>query len=102
MPRTPKNDVKQIVLSQEQYDGLITRLDSLSDGQNAIKLDLAGRKHIDEEVEKHKELLTGNGKPGFVAIRDKVLSWDAKVSAITLLILGDVVVRIVSFAMTKP
>ena len=98
MPRADKN----IVLTQEQYDGLIQRLDDLSKGQAEIKLELASRKDIDETVSKDHELLLGNGKPGFVAIRDKVLGWETKINAITLLVLGDVVIRLVFFAFSIP
>lgn len=98
MPRTQK----QIVLTQDQYDGLIQRLDDLSKGQSEIKLDLASRKHIDETVQKDHDLLQGNGKPGFVAIRDKVLGWETKINAIALLVLGDVVIRLVFFAFSIP
>ena len=39
--------------------------------------------------------LTGNGKPGFMAIRDKVLSWEIKSNAILLLVIGDIIVRLI-------
>ena len=99
MPQTTK---AQIVLTQEQYEDLIRKLDELGKVQNEIKLDLAARKHIDEKVDETAKLIAGNGKPGFVAIRDKVMAWEVKINAIALLVLGDLVMRIVSIAVSFP
>ena len=69
-----------------------------------IKHMLAERKHIDEDFKilktEHHDLMNGNGKPGFKSVRDKVLSWETKINAIILLIIGDVVLR-VFFAVVK-
>lgn len=65
----------------------------------AIKQMLAGRQHFDDKVAAHEDLMNGNGKPGFKQIRDKVLGWETKVNAIVLLIFGDIVIRIIQFAM---
>ncbi len=37
----------------------------------------------------------GNGKPGFLSIRDKVLSWEIKSNALLLLVIGDIIVRLI-------
>ena len=62
---------------------------------SAIKQMLAERKHLDTVVVDMKHELDGNGKPGWKAIRDKVLSWEVKVNAIMLAVVGDVVFRII-------
>lgn len=68
-----------------------------------IKKMLSERKHLDEVILDIKHELEGNGKPGWKAIRDKVLSWEIKVNAIMLAVLGDVVFRIVVVAISyKP
>lgn len=63
-----------------------------------IKNMLAKRQHIDEEFHTLKQdynaQMNGNGKPGLKSIRDKVLSWEGKINAIILLVLGDVVMRV--------
>lgn len=68
-----------------------------------IKRMLSERKHLDEVILDIKHELEGNGKPGWKAIRDKVSSWEIKVNAIMLAVLGDVVFRIVVVAISyKP
>ncbi len=64
----------------------------------SIKQMLAERKHLDEAVQEIKHDLEGNGKPGWKAIRDKVLSWEVKVNAIMLAVIGDVIFRLVIMA----
>ena len=59
---------------------------------------LAERRHYDQAVEKHTELLDGNGRPGFKVIRDKVMQWDNKINAVILVIIGDVAVRLIQYA----
>lgn len=76
MPRTQKTTDTQVVLTTSQYDTLVARLDELSKGMNDLKLDLASRQHIDEDVKSHKELLTGNGKWGFAKLRDWAMMRD--------------------------
>jgi len=63
-----------------------------------IKQMLAERKYIDEAVQTIKHDLDGNGKPGWKTIRDKVLSWEVKVNAIMLAVIGDVIFRLVIMA----
>lgn len=60
-----------------------------------IKKMLSERKHLDDVILEVKHELEGNGKPGWKAIRDKVLSWEVKVNAIMLAVVGDVVFRII-------
>ena len=62
---------------------------------------LAERKHYDETVETLKEKVDGNGKPGFVAIRDKVLAWENKINAGIMLVVGDILVRIIQYFLEK-
>lgn len=73
----------------------------LNKAQQDIRLEFTARKHIDDTVEKDHALLEGNGKPGFVAIRDKVLSWDLKINTVTLLFVGQVVVQLIILAVSK-
>ena len=63
-----------------------------------IKDMLARREHLDEEVKTMKKDFEGNGKPGFKALRDKLLSWELKVNTITIAVIGDVVFRIILLA----
>jgi len=63
-----------------------------------IKQMLAERGYLDEELKTIKHDLEGNGKPGWKAIRDKVLSWEVKVNGIMLAVIGDVVFRVVILA----
>lgn len=72
MPRTQKT----VTLTQEQYDDLLDRLDKIGDGQQAIVVKLAERQHIDEKVTKIDSLLEGNGKWGFVKLRDWAMTQD--------------------------
>ena len=67
-----------------------------------IKHMLAERKHLDDEVLNIKHELEGNGKPGFKATRDKVQSWETKVNAIMLVLVGDIIFRVVQLAMIQP
>ena len=79
-PRKTKQELSYEEIKQELSD---------------IKQMLAERKHLDEVVKEMKHDLDGNGKPGFKAVRDKVSSWEIKVNAIILAVVGDVVFRIV-------
>jgi len=72
MPRTQKT----VTLTQEQYDDLLARLDKIGDGQQAMVVKLAERQHIDEKVTKIDSLLEGNGKWGFVKLRDWAMTQD--------------------------
>ncbi len=72
MPRTQKT----VTLTQEQYDDLLSRLDKITDGQQAMVVKLAERQHIDEKVTKIDSLLEGNGKWGFVKLRDWAMGKD--------------------------
>lgn len=56
---------------------MIERLDDLNKVVNEIKLELAGRKHVDEKVVKIDEKLAGNGKWGFDKLRDWAMAFDA-------------------------
>ena len=78
-----------------------TKHDEIMEKLEQIQKELAERRHLDNLVLEHKELLSGNHKPGFQAIRDKVLSWDNKVTAIILVIVGDIAVRVVQLAMIR-
>ena len=71
MPRTNKS-----AITQDQYQTLLDRLDELGRVQNEIKLELASRKHIDEKVNDIDKMLVGNGKWGFVKLRDWAMTQD--------------------------
>ena len=76
--------------------------DEIKQELSSIKQMLAERKHLDEAVQEIKHDLEGNRKPGWKAIRDKVLSWEVKANAIILAIAGDVVFRIVVMVTSNP
>jgi len=61
----------------------------------------AQREHYFTDIDKLKETINGNGKPGFNAIRDKVLSWDTKLTGLSMLVLGDIVLRAVTLIYSK-
>ena len=67
-----------------------------------IKQMLAERRHLDDAVKDIKHELDGNGKPGWKTIRDKVLSWEVKVTALILAVAGDVIFRIIVLATNAP
>ena len=50
-----------------------------------------------ETIQDIKDQLDGNGKPGFKAIRDKVLSWEAKLNALGIAVIIDIVIRVIAF-----
>ena len=60
------------------------------------------RAHIDNMVYENRVLLGGNGKPGFAAIRDKVMNWDGKFTALSLLVIGNIVVSIIVKVYSAP
>ena len=62
---------------------------------DALESTLDKREHIDKIVYENRLLLSGNGKPGFTAIRDKVMNWDGKFTALSLLVLGNIIVQII-------
>lgn len=63
---------------------------------DALESTLDKREHIDKIVYENRLLLSGNGKPGFAAIRDKVMNWDGKFTALSLLVIGNIVVSILA------
>lgn len=63
-----------------------------------IKELLARREHLDVAIQDMKHDFEGNGKPGFRAMRDKFMSWEGKINAIMMLVIGDIVVRLVQYA----
>jgi len=73
------------------------KLDQIMEKVSEIQKELLERKHFDQKTLVHEEMLLGNGKPGFQNIRDKVLSWDAKGTAILILVLGDIILRIIPY-----
>lgn len=95
MPRKP------ITISSEHYQDIVARLDSLQKTASDITTGMAVMETKVGKVEKHDEMLAGNGKPGFLAIRDKVLNWEAKGSAIFFLIVGDVILRVLQITVFK-
>ena len=95
MPRKP------VTLSSEHYQDIVSRLDSLQVSVSSITTGMAVVETKVGKVEKHDEMLAGNGKPGFLAIRDKVINWEAKGNAIFFLIAGDVILRVLQIAVFK-
>ena len=81
-----------------------SRLDRHSEQIKALQQDRKLLADIDkklsdeffENIQDIREMLEGNGKPGFKAIRDKVLSWENKFNALGLAVIIDIIVRVVS------
>jgi hypothetical protein len=92
-PRMP--NVKK-TLSADGYKELNDKLDIIILQQKNIEIKDAQREHYFTDIDKIKETIDGNGKPGFNAIRDRVLSWDAKINSLSLLVLGDIVFRVIT------
>ena len=85
----------------EDYKMLNDKLDIIILQQKNSEIKDAQREHYFTDLEKMKETIEGNGKPGFVAIRDKVLSWDSKLTSLSLLVLGDIVFRVFTLIYSK-
>jgi len=85
-------------LSADEYKELNEKLDIII-LQQEIKD--AQHEHYFTDIDKLKETINGNGKPGFNAIRDRVLSWDAKLNSLFLLVMGDIVFRVITMIYTK-
>ena len=66
---------------------------------NELKSMLIARQHLDDKVMAHEkkldELENGNGKIGFKSVRDKVMAWEKTGSAIALLVVGDIIMRVI-------
>lgn len=84
MPRKSKQ--------QTQYEDIQAKLNEISEM-------LARREHIDTDFQVLKKELEGNGKPGYKQIRDKVIGWETKINSIIVLIFGDIVVRVIQYAL---
>lgn len=84
MPRKSKQQI--------QYEDIQAKLNEISEM-------LARREHIDTDFQVLKKELEGNGKPGYKQIRDKVIGWETKINSIIVLIFGDIVVRVIQYAL---
>lgn len=84
MPRKSKQQI--------QYEDIQAKLNEISEM-------LARREHIDADFQLLKKELEGNGKPGYKQIRDKVIGWETKINSIIVLIFGDIVVRVIQYAL---
>lgn len=84
MPRKSKQQI--------QYEDIQAKLNEISEM-------LARREHIDADFQLLKRELEGNGKPGYKQIRDKVTGWETKINSIMILIFGDIVVRVIQYAL---
>ena len=90
---------KKISIESAHYVEILTRLENLSSRVEEMQRDLLSRKHLDEKIAHHEEMFIGNGKPGWHVIRDKVLSWDSKMNALTLLVAGNIIWQIIERAL---
>ena len=81
----------------KKLDEIAREQKGFADAQRQIQITLAERSYLDE----HVKTIVGNGKPGFVSIRDKVMAWETKGNAITLLIVGDILMRILQLTVFK-
>lgn len=85
----------------EDYKMLSDKLDIIIEQQKNQQVQEAKREHFFADLEKLKEVIEGNGKPGFVAIRDKVIAWDARLTSLSVLVLGDIVFRALTLIYPK-
>lgn len=90
MPRA-----KTITVSTEQYKEILKRLDELSENVESLQRALLERRHLDEIIAKHEEMLMGNGKPGWYVIRDKVLSWDNKINGVIVAVSINIIWQVI-------
>ena len=71
----------------------------LSRQVTAIEKQIVERRHYDRKIEDLdltvSDMRNGNGKPGWLVIRDKFLGWETKANAIIVLVVGDAVLRII-------
>jgi len=95
------NTKQTVSVSAQEFQKLNEKLDLLIKRQNDNEINAAARAHLDEDIIKIKENIEGNGKPGFNAIRDRVLSWDTKLNSLFLLVMGDIVFRVITTIYTK-
>lgn len=83
-------------ISSEELKALNDKLDIIILQQKSFEIKEAQREHYFTDIDKIRETIEGNGKPGWVAIRDKVLSWDSKITALSMLVMGDIVFRFIT------
>jgi len=95
------NTKQTVSVSAEEFKKLNDKLDLLIERQKDNEIKAASRAHLDGDIIEVKKLIDGNGKPGFNAIRDRVLSWDAKLNSLFLLVMGDIVFRVITMIYTK-
>lgn len=95
------NPKQTVSVSVQEFQKLNDKLDLLIERQKNNEIAAASRAHLDGDIVEVKKLIEGNGKPGFNAIRDRVLSWDAKLTSLSMLVLGDIVFRVFTLIYSK-
>lgn len=88
-------------ISCEEVKALNDKLDIIILQQKNLEIKEAQREHYFADIDKIRETIEGNGKPGWIAIRDKVLSWDSKITGLSMLVLGDIVFRVITMVYPK-
>ena len=97
MPSKKTSPTTPAITNEEIYSAIISLQSKMVTVEAFEALKIKQGEH-DEIIKEHAELMNGNGKPGFKSIRDKVLSWENKINAVTLLIVGDVALRLYQLA----
>jgi len=98
MPRKTKE--------QERFELLYSTIDELKEmvkdisdvgrkEREDIRLELAKRSHKDTLVDDHEIILRGNGKPGFIQIRDIVMGWKKSWNTVTIAVIIDIILNLV-------
>ena len=95
------NTKQTVSVSVQEFQKLNDKLDLLIERQKNNEIAAAARAYLDGDIVEVKKLIEGNGKPGFNAIRDRVLSWDAKLTSLSMLVLGDIVFRVFTLIYSK-
>ena len=97
--------VKKVDNEHEELKGMIqtviAKLEAIERKQIESEKREAERKHLDEMVITHEKSMQDNGKPGLLSIRNKVLNFESRLTAIGLLVAGDVILRVVQFFLDK-
>ena len=88
-------------IPSEELKAFSDKLDIIILQQKNLEIKDAQREHYFTDIDKIKEAIDGNGKPGFNAIRDKVLSWDSKLTGLSMLVMGDIVFRVFTMIYAK-
>lgn len=81
-------------MTKSEYTEIIAAIGEIGEKVDNLKAKIDKREYLDGVVLDTQDLMNGNGKPGFKAIRDKVMSWESKFNTLSLLVAGDIIMQI--------